>query len=178
MCTFNVLCTSVLFEALIRHSTKTHFANRRQVLSLGRAMCRGRQPSAECCRGIDLPSWSGRSGLACASPKPRCSFFPGNTKLPLGASSRLMGGLRLCLCVPIGATLPSSRPSVSFLGSLVRPRLGWGDDDDDGKMGSAGVVCRVSALAVTSRANRRRSECAVCCLGCFTGVACCFSSRS
>ena len=88
----------------------------------------------------------GRSGPACAPPKPRCSLFPGKKKRPLGASSRPVVGLRLCLCVPIGTTPPSSRPSVLPLTPLVLSRLG---SRGDGKR-----LRRVSALAVSSVAAR------------------------
>ena len=85
----------------------------------------------------------------------RAGALPGSIQVwgCLRPCSCLVDSLRLCLCVPVGTTPPSGRPSILRLCSLVRSRVG-------SPRGDVKRRCHVSALAVASRACRLSSHCA------------------
>ena len=90
-----------------------------------------------------LHGWSLRGTtklrLACASPRPRCSVL----RVWLGdRSSCPVVGLRLCLCVPVETTPPSSRPSILPLLAAPSFVLARARSRGDGKR----RWCHVSAL--------------------------------
>ena len=126
---------------------------RKVLLCPGRSVCRGRQPSVECCWGgrSSVLAWSIRARVRLPS---RVSRFCGYGR---GIVLRVLWSVCGCLCVPVGTTPPSSRPSVLPLLSAPSFVLAWARSRGDGKR----RWCHVSALNATSRVWRLAVRCAL-----------------
>ena len=94
---------------------------RKVLLCPGRSVCRGRQPSVECCWGgrSSVLAWSIRARVRLPS---RVARFCGYGR---GIVLRVWWSVCGCLCVPVGTTPPSSRPSILPLLSAPSFVLAW-----------------------------------------------------